>query len=306
MADTKISAESAAAALSGTEVMPGVQSAANVKISAAQMLAYVIANMLSVNAQTGTTYTFVSADRGKLVTQSNAAAVADTLPQATGSFAAGWFVYVENRGVGTVTITPTTSNIDGAASLALATNQGCLIVSDGTNWFTMRGTGSAAGGSGGTKTYGVFTPMTSQPPASNYAVLDTRNSIALLKYDAAVEWAAFWVAIIPEAASLGSGLIVKIHWLGDTATSGDVKWGAAFERMTTDLDADSFDTETTGTSATNGTSGIITITSITCTTIDSVAVGESFRLKIARKAADAADTMTGFAQIVSVEVRSAA
>jgi hypothetical protein len=85
-----------------------------------------------------------------------------------------------------------------------------------------------------------------------------------------------------------------------------VKWGAAFERASTDLDSDSFDTETTGTSTTNGTSGIITVTSITCTTIDSVAAGDAYRLKIARKAADGADTMAGDAQIVAVEVRSAA
>lgn len=161
-------------------------------------------------------------------------------------------------------------------------------------------------GGSGTKTYAVFTPMTSQPPASNYATLDTRNSIAVLDYDAGTEEAAFWVGIMPEGASLGSGLKVRIHWLATSATSGDVKWGAAFEAMTTDLDSDSFDTETTGTSTTSGTSGAETVTEITCTTIDSVAAGGMYRLKIARKAADGADTMTGDAEIVAVEVRSAA
>lgn len=72
-----------------------------------------------------------------------------TLPQATGDFGAGWFYFAENRGAGTVTITPTTSTIDGAASLALTTNQGVLIVSDGTNYFTMRGIGGGGGGTPG-------------------------------------------------------------------------------------------------------------------------------------------------------------
>lgn len=99
---------------------------------------------LVVNAQTGTSYTFLSGDRGKLVTQTNASAIADTLPQATGAFGSGWFVWVENRGAGTVTITPTTSTIDGAATLTLPTNKGCLIASDGTNYYTMRGRGVAA------------------------------------------------------------------------------------------------------------------------------------------------------------------
>ena len=261
---------------------------------------------VSVNAQTGTTYTFLSGDRGKLVTQTNAAAIADTLPQATGAFGAGWFTWVQNRGAGTVTITPTTSTIDGAATLALTTGQGALIVSDGTNYYTMRGVGSASSGGSGTKTYAVLTPMTSQPPAANFATLDTRNSIAVLEYNAAAEEATFWVWVVPEAASLGSGLIVKLHWMGDTATSGDVKWGAAFERMNTDVDTDSYDTETTGTSTTNATSGIITVTSITCTTIDGVTAGDAVRIKIARKSADGADTMSGDAQLVAVEIRSAA
>jgi hypothetical protein len=105
-----------------------------------------VARSEAVNAQTGTTYTYVTGDCGKLVTHSNAAAIAGTLPQAGVSFPAGWFMDVQNRGAGTLTITPTTSTIDGAASLALVTNSGARIVSDGTNYFTMRGSGGSGGG----------------------------------------------------------------------------------------------------------------------------------------------------------------
>lgn len=104
---------------------------------------------ITPNAQTGTTYTYVNADNSKLVTHSNAAAIAGTLPQAGsgGNFTNGWFMFVQNRGAGTLTITPTTSTIDGAASLALTTGQGVLICSDGTNYFTSRGIGGAGGAS---------------------------------------------------------------------------------------------------------------------------------------------------------------
>ena len=90
----------------------------------------------AVNAQTGTTYTVLDGDCGKLVTTSNASAIAITLPQAGASsqFVAGWSAIIANIGAGTATITPTTSTINGAASLALATNQATLIVSDGTNY----------------------------------------------------------------------------------------------------------------------------------------------------------------------------
>jgi hypothetical protein len=49
------------------------------------------------------------------------------------------------------------------------------------------------------------------------------------------------------------------------------------------------------------------VTEITITTIDSLAAGDRFRLKVFRNADDATnDTMTGDAELVAVEVRSAA
>lgn len=88
----------------------------------------------AINPQTGTTYTVVSGDYGKLITFNNAGAIAVTLPQATGSFTTGFYIYVQNLGAGAVTITPTTSTINGAATLVVNQNFGCKIVSDGTNY----------------------------------------------------------------------------------------------------------------------------------------------------------------------------
>jgi hypothetical protein len=113
-----------------------------------------------VNAQTGTTYTYLTGDYGKLVTHTNASAIAGTLPQASATFPANWFMWVQNRGAGVLTITPTTSTIDGAATLVLNQNEGALIVSDGTNYFTMRGkqatTGGAPSGSAGGGLSGTY------------------------------------------------------------------------------------------------------------------------------------------------------
>lgn len=90
---------------------------------------------LSRNAQTGTTYTVLSGDRSKHVTYSNANAIAVTLPQANSStFGGGWFSWHENVGAGTVTITPTTSTINGGTALVLRTGEWALITSDNTNY----------------------------------------------------------------------------------------------------------------------------------------------------------------------------
>jgi len=115
-----------------------------------------------VNPQTGTTYTMNTSDLGKLVTFSNAGSVAVTLPQCTSSgFPDTWYSYLENRGVGTVTVTPTTSTIDGAASLAITTNQGFIVSCRGTdtNYYTTRGIGSSNTGTVTSFSSGSLSPL---------------------------------------------------------------------------------------------------------------------------------------------------
>lgn len=109
-----------------------------------QMMSSVPAALPSktINAQTGTTYPIVSGDRAKLITRTNAATMADTLPIAS-AVGAGWYasITVLAGSVGDLTITPTTSTIDGLAAISLAPGQSAVIVSDGTNYVTERGRG---------------------------------------------------------------------------------------------------------------------------------------------------------------------
>ena len=89
----------------------------------------------TINAQTGTTYTVLSTDAGKLLTFNNAGAIAVTVPVATSAgFTAGFSFDWENLGAGTVTFTPTTSTVNGAATLVGKTNEGGTVTSDGTNY----------------------------------------------------------------------------------------------------------------------------------------------------------------------------
>lgn len=167
------------------------------------------------------------------------------------------------------------------------------------------GAETAVGG-GGTKTYAVFNALDNQPPATNFATLDTRNSIAILDFDDTTDEQAIFLGIIPEAAVLTSGLSIRLIWTATTATSGACVWDAALERMTTDIDTDSFDTAASVTTTTNATSGVPNYSTITLTTIDSVVAGDGFRLRINRDANNGSDTMTGDAELIAVEVRSAA
>lgn len=106
-----------------------------------------------INAQTGTTYAFLTSDENKLVTFSNASPVAVTLSQATTTgFTSGAVFHVKNYGAGTVTITPSTSTIDNQTTLVLISGQGADIYSDGTNYSTNRGSGNVIGPASATTT----------------------------------------------------------------------------------------------------------------------------------------------------------
>jgi hypothetical protein len=96
---------------------------------------------IAVNTQAGTSYTVLDTDRNKIATFSNTSAVAVTLPQAgaTSQFLSGWYAWFRNLNTGAVTITPTTSTIDGFASYKLRTGQSILVVSDGTNYLVHNG-----------------------------------------------------------------------------------------------------------------------------------------------------------------------
>lgn len=154
----------------------------------------------------------------------------------------------------------------------------------------------------------IFGPQMSQPPATNYATVDSRNGHLVLDFDDTTEETINFESILPRNYA-GGGITATVHWMATTATSGDVVWGISFERHlagTDDLDADSFGSEQTATATASGTSGVLTATTIASTNgsqVDSIAVGDHIRIKIARKAAAGGDTMTGDAELIGVELK---
>lgn len=152
-----------------------------------------------------------------------------------------------------------------------------------------------------------FTPLQNQPPTNNYATLSTRNGFAILQFDPTTEESATFVGFIPPDSALTSGIAVDITWM-TTATSGAGRWGAKWMRLTTDLDADSYDAtpiEAT-TATTSATAGIPTTTSLTTTNLDGLVAGEPFRLLIYRDTGDAADTINSDdLQVIGVNLKTA-
>jgi len=98
---------------------------------------------LAFNAQTGTTYTLVAADSGKLVTSSNASPVVITIPPSV--FAAGEQINVQSIGAGLtsfvagVGVTVTSTGATSAAPILRAQFSACTIICTASNVFTVIG-----------------------------------------------------------------------------------------------------------------------------------------------------------------------
>ncbi len=153
----------------------------------------------------------------------------------------------------------------------------------------------------------VFNPLQGEPPASNFATLDLRNLHPVLDFDATTNESSVFRGVMPRSYA-GGGITVYLHYAMSSAITGTIDWDAAFERIgdqALDIDADSFAAVNSVDNTTvPGTSGLVDIVTITFTDgadMDSVAVGELFRLKVTRDAVN--DDASGDAELVSVETK---
>ena len=156
-------------------------------------------------------------------------------------------------------------------------------------------------------TLAIFTALTNEAPPSAFATFDVRNSHAVLDFDAAIDEECVFGDLLPRNYS-GLGITALLVWMASTATSGDVRWDAEFERHqdeTTDLDADQFTSPQSSTATAPAINGSVQYTDIVFTNaqIAGLLAGESFRIKIRRDANNVADTMVGDAELLRVELR---
>jgi len=154
----------------------------------------------------------------------------------------------------------------------------------------------------------VFIPQQNEPPASNYATFDTRNQHPVLDFDDTTNESSVFSAVMPRHYAGTTGVTVYIHYAMSSAVAGDIDWDAAFERIgdqQQDLDVDGFAAvQSVDGTTVPATSGLVDIVSIAFTNgaqMDSVAVGEGFRLKVTRDATN--DTAAGDGELRFVEIK---
>lgn len=152
-----------------------------------------------------------------------------------------------------------------------------------------------------------WTALNNEPPSSNFATFDTRNNHPVLDFDASTNEDAIFSGIMPRNYG-GGGVTVYIHYSMSSATTNTVDWDVAFERVgdqQQDVDSDGFATaQSVDNTTVPGTSGFVDIVNVAFTNgaqMDSIAVGEKFRIKITRDAVS--DDAAGDAELHCIEIK---
>jgi hypothetical protein len=130
------------AAVQGIQGVTGLQGVTGVQgITGAQGTSGTTS--LTINAQTGTTYTLASGDVGNLVTASNASAITVTVPPSV--FTTGQVINVQQIGAGQVTfaqgsgVTITSTGATASAPKLRAQYSASTVVCTASNTFTIIG-----------------------------------------------------------------------------------------------------------------------------------------------------------------------
>jgi hypothetical protein len=145
-----------------------------------------------------------------------------------------------------------------------------------------------------------------QPLTANFPQYQKNNGtnfpISSLAYDAATKETIFFNF---HATGYGSGnLTLDVYWYADTASSGDVVWGAQVAAITPnadtqDVEGKAFAAASTATQTHLGTTGQrLHQATIAISNPDSIAPGDVVWLALYRDAAAAGDTLTGDALLV--------
>src|SRR5262245_40699092 len=74
-----------------------------------------------------------------------------------------------------------------------------------------------------------FFPTGNEPPTSNYATFDTRNSHPVLDFDDTTAESAIWTGILFGYG--GSGITVLVGYSATSATSGSIGFTVEIERI---------------------------------------------------------------------------
>src|SRR6478609_8578869 len=188
----------ASPSLTGTPVAPTASSSTNTtQLATTAMVQTTRGLLLGINAQTGTAYTLVLADRGKLVTMSNAAASTLTVPpNSSVAFSTGTEVEVANIGTGPVTLTPGAGVTLLGNIQILPLNASARLVKTATDTWVTKTSETM-----GLSTYGAKGQLVTGAGANSIALTTVGSNTNVLVADSSQSGGVKWEATTSSATA---------------------------------------------------------------------------------------------------------
>lgn len=255
----------------------------------------------------------LSTDRGKYVNATNASAKNVTIDAAgSAGFAAGYMVWVRcPTSAGACTILPTTSQINGAASLVLYPGDSAVVISRTEDAHydahVFRGMGFTniwleAGGCQNTTAFLNWDTPTSNPAvAACVTGTNTQKGVADFA-DGANTLSMQRTLMLPSDWT--STIDVTLKWFTSATSATNVVWQVATSCVAdAETDDPSWNTASTVTDATKGTTNQTNDASITSLTVTGCAAGELMHLKVLRDPTHASDDLAATARLIGVMLK---
>ena len=143
-------------------------------------------------------------------------------------------------------------------------------------------------------------------PSSSPASLISRNDFDLLAFDDSSIETCYFDGVVSDNYR-GGNLDVNLNWTSNTATSGNVLWRCSLSKLDNEENilTHSFANSNSGTAQAPSASGDVVNSTIqmTTTNLDSLRRSDTYRLKVDRVGDNSLDTMTGDAQLLTVQIR---
>lgn len=150
-----------------------------------------------------------------------------------------------------------------------------------------------------------FNPQDRDADTANPPTPAVRNGQDVLEFDPDIDDSVIFSGTL--LGYKGNGLTCTVVWCAKTAITGRTRWNFSIERTENDasnIDTDSFAGGNSITGAvTNATNGVISYDSAVFTdgtSMDDLAEGERFRVRLIRDADHGSDDMPGFAQMIQI------
>jgi uncharacterized protein len=162
----------------------------------------------------------------------------------------------------------------------------------------------------GSKTIARFNALDVHLPTTEGAAITTYNNSKVISFPALATTTAIFLDVMPDGVDLTNGLIVTIYYCATGAAvelgppgpvNQEANWFCCFDRarIGDNMAVDSFDAEVMSPAIVSPTTGYMGKIDIALASIDQIASGDGYRLKVSRKS----DSVSGSILIYFVEVR---